>query len=129
MVAYGIFKGDSHGMFSDRDGLRIWWPEVEKFLVELDLPTQVLPRTMEIDPVTERLQEASKALALNAHCKEVFQSFLDADYPRAFAVAENKCGYSYGGEDPKKRAIDFCRGKTEISCKLFAVDDIVVGDL
>ncbi len=129
MVAYGTFKGDSHGMFGHRDGLAIWWPEVEKFLIDLGLPTQILPATAESDPVTTRLQEAGNKLSLSDRCKEIYQTFLDADYPRAFAVSDNTCGYANGGEDAKKRAIDFCRGKKEISCHLFAVDDSVVGEL
>jgi dienelactone hydrolase len=126
LVAFGMFNGDSHGMFAHRDGLAIWWPEVEKFLLEIELPVKVLPNTLENDPVTTRLQEAAKGLALTDHCREVFQTFLDADYPRVFALSDNTCGYASGGADPKKRAIDFCRGKTDATCRLFVVDDAVV---
>jgi dienelactone hydrolase len=126
LVAYGNFRDDAHGMFTHRDGLVIWWPEVEKFLLELDLPVKVLPSTLENDPVTVRLLEAGKALALSEHCREVYQKFLDADYPRAFAVSDRTCGYANGGVDPNKRASDFCHGKTEAKCRLFAVDDALV---
>ena len=130
MVAFGVFKGgDAHDMFGRRDGLGIWWPEVEKFLSELGLPTAVLPDAMANDPARVRLVHASQSLALSVRCKEVFESFLNADSPKAFAVADNRCGYAYGGEDPNKRAVDYCRGKTNVDCKVFAVDDAIVGEL
>jgi dienelactone hydrolase len=129
LVAFGVFKGgDAHAMFARREGLEIWLPEVEKFLAELGLPTQVLPRTVENDPVTVRLQEAARSLTFGDRCQTLFQSFLDADYPRAFAVAGARCGFA-SGPDSQKRAIEFCQGKTDTPCKLFAVNDAVVEGL
>ena len=128
LVAFGSFKGDSHGMFSQQDGLAIWWPEVEKFLVELGLPVALLP-VPPADAESQRLAEAGKVpfIADSERCRQNYQRFLDADYPRAFAVSgKGQCGYAWGGEDPKKRSLDFCRGKTETECKLYAVDDDVV---
>lgn len=76
MVAFGIFPGgDAHSMFSRQDGLGIWWPEVEKFLTELGLPTAILPVTAENDPITTRLQEAGNKLDLSSGCKKLFQTF------------------------------------------------------
>ena len=83
-------------MFGRSDGLGIWWPEVARFLAEFGLPTEVLVNA-EIDPERARLVEASQSHDLSARCKIVFESFLDADYPRAFAVADKRCGYAYGG--------------------------------
>ncbi|MGE5621810.1 MAG: alpha/beta hydrolase family protein, partial [Bacillota bacterium] len=40
LVAYGPFKKDAHGMSGSRDGVQIWWPETEKFLRELGMPTE-----------------------------------------------------------------------------------------
>lgn len=128
LVAYGSFKGDSHGLFSNQDGLAIWWPEVEKFLGELGLPVALLPAPAS-DPDGQRLAAAGKVpfIADHERCRRVYQLFLDADYPRAFAVSgKGRCGYAWGGEDPKRRSIDFCRAKTETDCKLYAVDDDIV---
>lgn len=125
MVAFGSFKGDSHGMFSQQDGLAIWWPEVEKFLIELGLPVGQLPASG-TDPDSLRLAAAGKVpfIAESERCRRLYQLFVDADYPRAFAASGNgRCGYAWGGEDPRKRAIDFCRAKTEEVCKLYAIDD------
>ncbi len=43
LVAYGPFEHDSHAMSSSSDGVKIWWPETEKFLKEIGLPTEVAP--------------------------------------------------------------------------------------
>ena len=42
LVAFGIFGSDSHAMFGAQDGLRIWQPEMSKFLHEVGLPSQPL---------------------------------------------------------------------------------------
>ncbi|MGS0741058.1 dienelactone hydrolase family protein [Glaciimonas sp. GG7] len=42
LIAYGTFKNDSHGMSSSRDGVEIWWPETERFLQEIGMPTKMV---------------------------------------------------------------------------------------
>jgi dienelactone hydrolase len=129
LVAFGVFRGgDAHSMFGRREGLGIWLPEVEKFLAEIGMPTEVLPRTAENDPVDARIRDAARSLNFSDRCKAVFQAFVDADYPRAFAVADKRCGFATG-VDSQKRAIEICRGDTDASCKLFAVNDAVVEGL
>ncbi len=130
LVSFGAFKDDAHKLFSDQKGLPVWWPEVERFLAGLGLPVTP-PATPEAadDPALRRLVEAGQAAAIQAseRCRNLYQTFIDADYPRAFAVSgDGRCGYAWGGEDPNKRAIDFCRGKTDKLCELYAVDDEVV---
>ena len=130
LVAVGKFKNDAHNLFGDSDGVAIWWPEVEKFLRSLALPVTLLPHAEKLlDPIAQRLQDAGEADVVAAHsdCHKLYSRFIDADYPRAFAVSENgRCGYAYGGEDSKKRAEDFCRGTTQSSCALYVIDDDVL---
>lgn len=40
LVAFGPFENDAHKMSSSWDGVNIWWPETEKFLRHIGLPTQ-----------------------------------------------------------------------------------------
>src|SRR4029078_5872847 len=40
LVAFGVFRNDSHGMFNSSAGLPIWLPEVERFLEALGLPSK-----------------------------------------------------------------------------------------
>lgn len=42
LIAYGPFKSDSHALFGDRDGLPLWWPDAERFLQALGMPTEVI---------------------------------------------------------------------------------------
>jgi len=120
-VAYGVFKTDSHRTFSDRDGLKIWWPEAERFLKALGMPTEVLPRSTSEDPELAALADTSK---IPPRCSGSYNLFLDADYPRAFAVSpDGRCGYAWGGEDPKKRALEFCQRNAKEPCRLYAVDN------
>lgn len=41
LVAFGQFSGDAHAMFGSRDGEAIWQPELNRFLQEVGLPSQV----------------------------------------------------------------------------------------
>ncbi len=131
LVSVGKFKDDAHNLFSDSDGVAIWWPEVENYLRSLDLPVRVLPQASAAeptDPVAKQLKAAGEAPAVAAYsdCQRLYTRFIEADYPRAFAVAGNgRCGYAYGG-DAQKRAQDFCRGTTQAACELYVVDDEVL---
>jgi dienelactone hydrolase len=129
LVSVGKFKDDAHNLFGDSDGLAIWWPEVEAFLRSLALPVDPLPSSIKaLDPVAQQLKEAGEApvVATNA-CHKLYARFIEADYPRAFAVSGNgRCGYAYGGDDTRKRAQDFCRGATQSACSLYVVDDEVL---
>ena len=41
LVAYGPFKKDAHAMSSSPDGVAIWWPETERFLASVGMPTEI----------------------------------------------------------------------------------------
>jgi dienelactone hydrolase len=40
LVAYGAFGSDAHGMSASSEGVKIWWPETEKFLKQIGMPTE-----------------------------------------------------------------------------------------
>ena len=127
LVAYGAFKGDAHRTFSDGDGLKIWWPEAERFLQTLGLPTTVLPRGVSEDPELAALSDTKRIPFIQDNCARSYHVFLDSDYPRAYAIsADGQCGYAYGGEDPKKRAVEFCQRRARETCQLYAVDNNVI---
>ena len=59
--------------------------------------------------------------------KTAYLRFLASTPPRAFALdAQGFTGFAFGGEDPLKRAIEFCNRKGKGDCKLYAVDNDVV---
>ena len=127
LVAFGPFKSDAHEMFVDRDGLNIWWLEASSFLSSLGLPTALLPRAASDDPGLAALEDVKRIPFINANCTSTYNLFLDADYPRAYAIAaDGFCGYAYGGEDPQKRAVEFCQKRAKEPCKLYAVDNAIV---
>ena len=127
LVAYGPFKGDSHLLFGDRDGLSLWWPEAERFLKSLGMPVEVLPRTTPDDPQLAALADTARIPHIRESCVRNYNLFLDADYPRAYAIsADAHCGYAYGGEDPKARALTTCQRLAKEPCKLYAVDNSIV---
>jgi dienelactone hydrolase len=41
LVAYGPFKKDAHSMSASPDGVAIWWPETERFLQSVGMPTEI----------------------------------------------------------------------------------------
>ena len=41
LVAYGPFKKDAHEMSSSADGVAIWWPQTERFLKSVGMPTEI----------------------------------------------------------------------------------------
>lgn len=127
LVAYGPFKSDAHGTFGDRDGLAIWWPETERFLESLGMPVALVPRAVPQDSALARLADTSRIPHVRQNCLNLYERFLDADYPRAYAISpEGRCGFSYGGEDPRARALELCRGSTQSQCRLYAIDNEVV---
>jgi dienelactone hydrolase len=127
LIAYGPFKGDAHNTFSDRDGLAIWWPDTEAFLASVGLPTRVQPAAAPREPVLEMLADAKRVPYIKANCAGIYSIFLDADYPRAYAVsADSHCGYASGGGDPRKRALDYCQRAAREPCQLYAVDNEIV---
>ena len=129
LISFGRFKSDAHTLFADREGVTIWWPEVEKFMSELDLPTRVLPRDpIAESPVVRQLQEAGNSPQIaTVNCKKLYQAFLEADYPRAFAVSDSgRCGYATGQANPQERAIKFCRSADNADCVLFVIDDQII---
>ena len=127
LVTYGIFKSDSHGLFNDLAGVAVWWPETEAFLRRLGLPTSPVPPMVKpADTGQRRLMDVTALPTPLPGCRRGYETFLDFDMPRAFAIAENgACGYSSGGADPQKLALERCASIGR-NCQLYVVDTAVV---
>ena len=127
-VAVGRFKNDAHGLIRDRDGVAIWWPHVERFLAELDMPTAMVPRSdIVADPVQQQVIDAGRALPTAAkRCRQLYETFIDADYPRAFVWADDgRCALSAGGVNTLDRALRACQGSKPLPCRPYVIDDEV----
>lgn len=131
LVAYGAFKKDAHGMSGSRDGVKIWWPETEKFLKDLGMPTEtVLALENEVKiPKTEyaAIDNVDAIPYLRGSAREQYRVFLSKSYPRAFAVSPTGAwSWAEDGDDPVEQALADCQKNSSQQCRLYAVDDHVV---
>lgn len=131
LVAYGAFKKDAHGMSGSRDGVKIWWPETEKFLRELGMPTDtVLALDNEVKiPKTEyaAIDNVDAIPYLRGSAREQYRVFLTKSTPRAFALSPTGAwSWAEDGDDPVEQALADCQKNSSQPCKLYAVDDHVV---
>ncbi len=131
LVAFGSFKKDAHGMSGSRDGVRIWWPETEKFLKELGMPTEpVFALNDEIkSPQAEyaAIDNVDSVPYLRGEARDQYRTFLGKSYPRAFAVsAAGAWSWAEDGDDPAGQALADCQKHSSQPCRLYAVDNRVV---
>ncbi|MBC7514332.1 MAG: prolyl oligopeptidase family serine peptidase [Herminiimonas sp.] len=131
LVAFGSFKQDAHSMSGSRDGVRIWWPETERFLKQIGMPTE---EVISLEAET-RLPKSSHAAIDNIDAvpylqqqgREQYKVFLGKPTPRAFALSSGG-GWSWAedGDDPVARALASCARSSGQQCRLYAIDDDVV---
>ncbi|HYD96308.1 MAG TPA: CocE/NonD family hydrolase [Noviherbaspirillum sp.] len=131
LVAYGPFKKDAHGMSASRDGVKIWWPETEKFLKELGMPTDTV-LALDTDVKVPQIEYAAidnvDAIPyLKGSAREQYRVFLGKSYPRAFAVSPTGAwSWAEDGDDPVEQALQDCQKNSNQPCRLYAVDNHVV---
>lgn len=132
LISYGTFQGgDAHVMFSSQKGLPIWWPETERFLREINMPTEVAfeiettPRPPKTDFAA--LDNIAAVPYLDDRRREMYRKFLSMPYPRAFAIAPTgNVGWAFEGPDPLAASLANCENIAKVPCSLYAADDDVV---
>jgi dienelactone hydrolase len=131
LIAYGAFKNDAHAMVGSRDGVGVWWPETERFLQQIGMPTEeviALPDASTIPRSDYAALDNIDALPyVTDKGREAYRSFLSKSLPRAFAISPSG-GWSWAeeGDDPVQRVLANCEKNSGQACKLYAVDDYVV---
>jgi dienelactone hydrolase len=131
LVAYGAFKNDAHGMSASWDGVKIWWPETEKFLQAIGMPTQQVVALGD-DMKSQKsgfaaVDDVDAVPFLSDAGRDGYRNFLTRTLPRAFAIsASGAWSWAEDGDDPVSQALDNCRKNSGESCKLYAVNDYVV---
>ncbi len=131
LVAYGPFKNDAHKLIGSRDGVKIWWPETERFLQKIGMPTVPVfalvdnPALPKSDYAT--IDNIDAIPYIKDSGRDAYRTFLSKSSPKAFAVSANG-GWSWGedGDDPAARALSNCQESSRAPCKLYAIDDYVV---
>lgn len=131
LVAYDAFKHDAHGMVGSRDGFAVWWPQTERFLRQLGMPTEEVVAVAEDPPVPRTdfavIDDIDSVPFLRERGREAYRAFLSKSSPRAFAVSPSGAwSWAEEGEDPVGRVLSACQANSRQPCKLYAVDDYVV---
>ncbi|HVK95367.1 MAG TPA: CocE/NonD family hydrolase [Noviherbaspirillum sp.] len=131
LIAFGPFKKDAHGMSASRDGVKIWWPETERFLKDLGLPTDTVVAFDDEFTVPEvayaAIDDVEALPYLRGKAREQYRTFLGKSLPRAFAVSPSGAwGWAEEGDDPVMQALAGCQKNSSQPCRLYAVNDVVV---
>lgn len=131
LVAYGPFKKDAHGMVGSHDGVKVWWPETEKFLKEIGMPTEQVVALSDENKIPKTdyamLDDVNAVPYLKEKGREQYKAFLSKSYPRAFAIsASGAWSWAEDGDDPVEQVLATCQKSSLQPCKLYAVDDNVV---
>ncbi len=118
-------------MSGSREGVKIWWPETEKFLKELGMPTEpvvALADEIRFPQTTYATIDNIDALPyLKNKGREQYQVFLSKPYPRAFALSSSGAwSWAEDGDDPVEQVLADCQKNSTQPCKLYAVDNNVV---
>jgi dienelactone hydrolase len=126
-----LAAGDAQVIFTSPQGIPIWWPESERFLREIGLPTELrfspgsTPRPQRSSYT--KLDDSEALPYVDDHRRELYRRFLGLPFPRAFAIATTgNVGWAQGGPDALAAALDNCERAARRSCALYAVDDEVV---
>ncbi|RJG07737.1 dienelactone hydrolase [Noviherbaspirillum cavernae] len=131
LVAYGPFKKDAHGMVGSRDGVKIWWPETERFLKELGMPTGEVYALAD-EPAMPKtdyaaLDNVDAIPYLKDKGREQYRVFLGKLSPRAFALSPSGAwSWAEDGDDPVEHALAECQKGSSQPCRIYAVDNNVV---
>lgn len=133
LVAYGPFKKDAHGMVGSHDGVKVWWPETEKFLKEIGMPTEQIIALSDENSIPKTdyaaLDDVNAVPYLKEKGREQYKVFLSKSYPRAFAISPSGAwSWAEDGDDPVEQVLATCQKSSSQPCKLYAVNDNVVWD-
>lgn len=137
LVTFGPFGSDAHSLFGARAGAAIWQPEVTKFLASIGMPSEPLAAQAKFGAVSAlptpprtdfaALDDDARLPHVKDAARTGYRNYLTRGMPRAFAIAPNGAwGWAEGGDDPLRRALDFCNRTGKGECRLYSVDDSVV---
>lgn len=131
LITYGPFKADAHGMVGSRDGVRVWLPEVERFLKEIGMPTEVTvaiadtPRPATTDYAT--VDNVNAVPFMTDKGRLGYSAYLAKSTPRAFAISVSGAwSWAEEGDDPASRALASCKKNSKLPCQLYSIDNDVV---
>ncbi len=131
MVDFGSYKNDAHRLVGDRDGVRVWWPSVERFLARAGMPTRIEYQVA--DPAQPNPTDFASIDSVDAvpfvdeAGRNGYRNFLHQFPSRAFAVSNSGAwSWAEGGDDPMSVAVANCQKQSSDPCRLYAVNEMVV---
>ena len=121
LVEPGPFKKDGHQLFSDPQGVSIWWPPTQRFLESLGLPVNATDRSFARKDLALREQLTSSYIEqfgpIPERCANVMESYFKANYPKYFVVSDKgNCTASWGPQ-AKTQSIKSCQEKNQTGCR------------
>jgi len=131
LVSFGNFKSDAHGLAGSRDGVAVWWPETERFLQSVGMPTAeifTLPTSPKLVATNfAAIDNVAAVPYLSQAGREAYRNFLAKSTPRAFALSNSgQWSWAEEGDDPVERVLAACQQSSQTTCQLYAVDKDVV---
>jgi dienelactone hydrolase len=131
LVAYGSFKNDAHGMAGSHEGVKIWWPETEKFLRSIGMPVDQVYALVDDAPIPKSnyaaLDNVEALPFVHDRGRQAYRTYLTKEAPKAFAVSTTGAwGWAEDGDDPVERVLTACQSTSHQPCRLYAVDNNVV---
>lgn len=130
LVAYGRFMTDSHNLLGFPEGLRIWGPKADAFLIKVGLPSKIThPEYLPVDfpPSTNfaAIDDVDAVPYLTDEGRKTYRKFLSDPMPKVFVFSPKGLSASFnGGFDPLGRAMSVCKKHSQ-KCQVYAVDDYV----
>jgi len=131
LVSFGNFKSDAHGLAGSCDGVAVWWPETERFLQSVGMPTAeifTLPTSPKLVATNfAAIDNVAAVPYLSQAGREAYRNFLAKSTPRAFALSNSgQWSWAEEGDDPVERVLAACQQSSQTTCQLYAVDKDVV---
>lgn len=131
LVAYGAFKNDAHGMIGSRDGVKVWWPQTEKFLRSVGMPVEQAYALTEDAPIPKSnyavLDNIDALPFVQDKGRQAYRIYLAKESPKAFAISSTGAwSWAEDGDDPVERVLTACQKNSHQPCRLYAVDNSVV---
>jgi dienelactone hydrolase len=131
LIAFGRFKSDAHSLVSSRDGIAVWWPDTERFLRRIGLPSDINTLVGEAARIPASgfaaIDNVDAIPHLTESGREAYRHYLSQPLPRAFALsASGAWSWAEDGDDPPSRALTACQKNSKTKCSLYSVDQDVV---
>jgi dienelactone hydrolase len=131
LVDVGVVMKNSHNFLAYPEALLLWTPRIDSFLARVGMPSALVNAGYMPEPFPPATQfavvtDVAAVPYMTDAGRDLYRKFLEAPFPRAFAINEaGSAASNNGGFDPLGRALGICQNRG-YRCGVYAVDDRVV---